>query len=749
MIGNRFHRRCVLACLLGASFLVTSWSSAATVRRWSLASRNAFVGGTLEGTAIDGRGRLTLAPPVETLWGPESGIVWDLAAAGTNSAYVALSGPGRVIRVGAGDAPAEWYRGEEAQLVTSLAVARDGSVFAGVSPDGIVIRSTGVDSGETAIETGAKFVWALAAGDDDSLWIGTGVPGKLLRRDARGTLETVFESGDDPVRCLAVLPDGGVVLGTGGRGRVIRVDGQGRAFVVFDADQDEIVSVDVGPDGAIHALAAGSTTALRPANQASAPRTENNSVTVTARPPGGAAASTDAASPEDGKGDDDRGGATRKTSVGGALFRIGTDGDVRTIWETATDTPFDLLRVGSSRFRIATGDRGRIYEVVDEQDSVAVRIASEQASALARSADGRTLIGASGDARVSLVGLDPRPTGRYLAKPIDGGTVAAWGKVQWHADGDDRSGVQLSIRAGNSEEPDDTWTDWIELDDTGNGTKADVPATRWSQLRIDLVSRNGRVPALRRVELSYLPRNRPPAGSELIVETAGVVWSPGPDQSSASRGPVVADDPTARRAALSLRSGRAPAQPIRRSYEHGARTFRWDASDPDADRLLFELEIRREETDEWFPLVDSLELEFFSWDTRSMPDGIYRTRLTVSDRLDNPDGSGLDHRTVSEPFAIDNTRPMLSRDGVERDGDQVIVRFTAIDEGGRIEAVEASFEGGPWKIVAPADGVTDSSREEYRLPVGELSPGAQAKVRLRVTDAVGNQGGDLWSVDAP
>ena len=64
------------------------------------------------------------------------------------------------------------------------------------------------------------------------------------------------------------------------------------------------------------------------------------------------------------------------------------------------------------------------------------------------------------------------------------------------------------------------------------------------------------------------------------------------------------------------------------------------------------------------------------------------------------------------------------------------VRFAAVDPGGRIAAVEAAEGPGPWRRLAPEDGIEDGDRESYTV---ELP--ASGSLRLRVTDAAGNLGG--------
>ena len=68
--------------LLGLALIccVTLPVAAVTVETWSVSSGAGFELGSLDGTALDEEGGLRLAPGLETLWGPEAGIVWSITA---------------------------------------------------------------------------------------------------------------------------------------------------------------------------------------------------------------------------------------------------------------------------------------------------------------------------------------------------------------------------------------------------------------------------------------------------------------------------------------------------------------------------------------------------------------------------------------------------------------------------------------------------------------------------------------------
>jgi hypothetical protein len=748
MLNERLLAR---AAALGLLALLGSPALAVSVRSWSASTEEGFGKGTLDGTALDEEARVRLAPVRTTLWGPEEGIVWAVEAAGEADAFVALSGPGRVLRVEAGAEPEVWFRAAEESLVTTMVADGSGGVFFGLSPEGEVYHARGAGQVELLTPTEATFVWGLGVDRDGSLWIGTGSPGAVLRRTPDGNVERLFDAGDDPVRCLATHPGGGVVFGTGGRGRVVRLGRDGRPFVLLDAEEKEIVSVVVSDEGTVYALAATGSKQVSGSSAAA-----DNRLTETVR----VVATAPANGPPEEGGPEQEGRPTPRprskppalrSPIGGALYRLDSDGSWRAIWNAGQEMPFAMLRSEAGKLLVSTGDAGRIFVLDSEGRSARLlNIPSEQASAMSLGPGGRILVGGTSDARVELLGPEPRPSGSYLSPAIDAGSVADWGRVRWEADLPRGTELALEARSGNTAEPDDTWHDWVALPrgSGSEGVETGVPPARWFQVRVRLVARRDESPSLGRLEVFYQPRNRPPVVDQLTVEPSGVVWVRGPTQSSARLGPIVVDDPVARRTTRTLMAGRRAGAPIRKAYEAGARTFSWKAEDPDGDRLLYTLEIRHEGEPHWFLLAVDVDRHYFSWDARGMPDGLYRVRLTAGDRMDNPSGAVLSHQRVSDVFRIDNTRPSV--DGLAIDSAEAgyEVEFVALDPEGSVAAVEVALDGGQWQPLNPLDGVADSEREQYRLVV-ESHPAASAlrSLTVRVTDAAGNLGGEMWLLE--
>jgi hypothetical protein len=735
--------RLVLATVLAAVALADA--RAVTVRTWGPASAEGFSRGTLEGTAIDAEGWLSLARTSAPWWGPGAGIVWDVAPDGERGAFLALSGPARVLHVVSGKPAETWFEEDGDAMVTALVPDGRGGVLFAVSPGGRILRARGAGQAVEPVRTAeARYVWALAV-EGDRLWVGTGEPGTLLRRVGAGAFETVTTTGEDPVRALAPLPGGGVVVGTGRRGRVLRVSPDGTVFALLDADEDEIVDLAAG-DGALWALAArdrGRARSRAASDEGTRtpgdPPAEGRTTVPDPDPPDeGAPPPAPSPAPDEPRAPAARtsvraAGSASASSSTGALYRLGTDGGVTRVWETSTETPYAVAFVAGTPV-VATGESGRLLRI--DRDGAAASLArfpSDQVTALAVSPAGRLLVGGSNDARLAALGPETAASGSWLSEVFDAGTASDWGAIRW--DGRAPAGaVSLSVRAGNTAEPDATWSAWqpVRAVAGGNGVPSSLPVARFVQAKIELAGGSGADPRLRRLEVAYRPRNRAPRIRRFDVEAPGVAIVSQPAPTSPGSGPVVADDPVAERTARA--GGRRPPASTRRLYEAGARSATWDAADPDDDTLRYRLELREVGEESWRLLAEHVETGFFSWDSRGTPDGLYELRLTADDGEDNPAGTERTDLRLSDPFLVDHTAPRL--EGMKKSADGRRLRFAAVDPGGRIAAVEAAEGAGPWRRLSPEDGIEDGDRESYGVDLP-----ASGALRLRVTDAAGNLGG--------
>ena len=164
-------------------------------------------------------------------------------------------------------------------------------------------------------------------------------------------------------------------------------------------------------------------------------------------------------------------------------------------------------------------------------------------------------------------------------------------------------------------------------------------------------------------------------------------------------------------------------------------TFRWDVNDPNDDDLTFDVRLRKEGWPEWVKLNDlPLTDKNLAWDSSSVPSGLYRVKLSASDRPSNnpDDAQSLDK--MSGTFIVDHEAPVV---GIKPAPKKATVELK--DALTRIVKAAYAVDGGDWVPVFPEDGLFDSTGETVVVPLADLKPGTHVLV-VRSTDAAGNVG---------
>jgi hypothetical protein len=135
----------------------------------------------------------------------------------------------------------------------------------------------------------------------------------------------------------------------------------------------------------------------------------------------------------------------------------------------------------------------------------------------------------------------------------------------------------------------------------------------------------------------------------------------------------------------------------------------WDASDPNQDRLNFNLFLKKLPDGDWQLLRDEVKEKWLYLDSELFADGKYLLKVQADDGLDNTPSWIKTAVKISIPFIIDSTAPVLSEFALAAGR----VRFMASDESSAVAQVHYSFDGKSWHPVFPEDMVGDSRSEKF------------------------------------
>lgn len=694
---------------------------------WRFETSGDFLAGESEGVSIGPEGQIRLAPALRTLHESEQPFVWSVAPDGSGGVVAGGGAEGALVRIRNGAAEVVADTGEVG--IHAVAVASDSAIYFATSPNGSVQRI--LPGGERAVlhQPEARYIWAIAPEPGGSVLVATGMPASVIRVQPSGDAETIFTTSEENVTALHRAADGTIHLGTEPSGIVFRIQPETGAMALYDSPQAEIRALAMNAAGEVFAAAVADSRSGAAANAGTA------SPPLGVPPPGGGVVTASsfrvlaAASPAPATS----GAQGAASGSKGALYRIAPSGAAQAIWESTTDRPLSLAMLRDERLLLGTGDRGRVYRISRDGDvALLLRVDSEQVTT-AVSDGGVTLLGASNPGRVLELSGSPRTEGRYLSRVLDAGGAAHFGRISWDARVPPGSAANVETRTGNSQEPDDTWSDWMAA---AADAAIPSPAARFLQWRAILRSDGNSSPELVSLEAAYLPVNLAPRVTDVTLHTPGLAFEELLN-SSAPRVQGMQNRPEGTQATRRGQSGGGlPVGSGRQLYLHGVRTATFRSEDPNGDRLRYRVSYRRRGDVPWQELQSGLSETIVAWDTSTMPDGRYELRVEAEDSPDNPPGETLTGSRVSRPFTVDNTPPVISDLTVGSDG---AMSFQAQDAGSPIRRASVSVDGGPVRVVRPVDGIADSLNEDYDARIPDF-PDDAGSVVVKVEDELGNWG---------
>ncbi len=653
---------------------------------WRDHSQKAFARGEADGVSITREGMVLLAPELQAAADTGEEFVWALAEGRGGRLYIATGNSGKIFAYDGAGEPELLFDTPELSIF-SLAVGPAGTLYAGSSPDGIVYRVVPGKDPETFCRTGDEHVWALELDGQGGLYAATGGRhGRILRISAAGRVDEVYKSEDHNVVSMIRDADGQVYAGTDQSGLVYRVNATGRVEVLYDAAEAEIHALAMGPRGVLFA---------------------------------GAMSKRSKGSGKGGSQPAAKGQGSSSSQHASVLYAIRPSGATVRLWQV--DEPMLLaLDVDDREITALTGDSGSIYRVdLNGRATLLTRLKDVQPWAFCRSGSGEIWIGTAGAGKVYRLGKAYTREGRLESRVKDFFQVSRWGKIRWDSESARDASIQFRTRSGNSEKPDNTWSEWSSV---AQGGQISSPPARFLQYRAELSSVTGAAtPMIRVVSLVGLQENMGPQVLALVVSPLD----------AQGNGTAPQDAGKGRQAPGNAR---------------GVWRISWNAADANDDRLLYALYYRGRSEKEWKLLEENLLATSYDWQTESAPEGTMLVRVVASDRLANPEELALVGEKVSEPFDLDHTPPSVALQIRAASGGSIVVEGSLNDAASPLWKADYAVNSGDWKVVFPVDQIFDSRTETLRFEIPDLTAGEYTVV-VRTTDALGNVGVGKASVD--
>jgi hypothetical protein len=534
---------------------------------------------------------------------------------------------------------------------------------------------------------------------------------------------TVFgEIRDRNVRRLARLADGRVIAGSSPKGNIYAFPAAGGSPVVLQENRDaEVVDLLPMDDGSFYAALVFTTES---ASRISRPATPEPKGSDTApKPPV----------------------IEEKPVFSGrsSVVRFPADGFPEGVLARPNISLYRLAR-HNGWLLLTAGELGDTfgYDPVARRTLTFAGSASSQLNDIAPLGDGRYLLLRNNAPGLALMSFTTPPVRELETKRLDLGNPADLGAVRFaRVRGVDLKDVRIEARTNFGSDELEGWTPWTPLVQQDEGFAATGLRGRYVKFRFVFGSGSPEL-QLDKATLHYLPQNRRPALGDFRVfppnfgvipaaerppnasMTVNQLLFPGPRDAAKDEG-------SDKRKDAFLGSQVVPAP--------GTQIVYWSVSDADSDNLIHTFSIRAEHADTWTDLAVNTEANYVQFETGSLPEGLYFTRLAVSEQAPRPAAQRLSYTFETDLLLVDRTPPVISAPSITREGGVLKLAVSGDDALSLLEGVEFIFNNGTQASVShPADGILDGREERFAIEIPEAKAAGATSVEIILYDRAGN-----------
>jgi len=512
-------------------------------------------------------------------------------------------------------------------------------------------------------------------------------------------------------------------------GYIYAIETSGKARVLFDSGYREVHSLAIAADGSIYAGVYGQKRPERlpqirtktPVKKKSEdgdeeePVTELEEITIVAdRPtiikPG------------------------QESQEKSAVIKLTPEGAQQNIWRL-NETVYSIVLNQDASLLVGTGGvTGKLYHLdQNEAETLLLSLDEGQITALHRDNENHVFMCTSNMGKIFEISQNYKNEGSYLSKELDAGMVADWGVIRWTAEIPSGTKVQFFTRTGNTENANETWSDWSGPYTKADGEAIQNPPAQFLQWKAVLnTSKEQNSPKIKEVAISFLQKNVSPVIRQIIIND--------PEEAQESNDSLT--DEYYQEEREQEQSSRVVKSLIdaRRVKRRMIRTARWSAEDENRDILTFDLFYKNVDEDNWKELSKDLKQKYFRWNSEKWPDGLYHLKIKVSDHASTPANLAKNSEKISEVFVADNSGPLVKNFNTKSTASTGSeLTFTIQDKWSTIYHTEYVIDNGEWEAIFPIDGISDSQVEDFSLKPGKLTPGSHSLV-IRVYDRFLNVG---------
>lgn len=706
---------------------------AVTTKMWTDTDRLHFSRGKLENVSLLSTGYLTLSPSKRKIKEIPAVYIWCLATNESGLIFAGTGDPGSIYKIKQDGDVTEFFKTTDLHVQT-IAIDTTGNIYAGTLPHGIIYKITPDGKGEIFSDLPDPYVWDIIFDGNDSLYAATGHNGIIYKISKDGVPTVFFDSPYSNILDLVIDEDNNIYAACEPEGLIYKITANGDATVLYDTEEDEIHCLAIDKDGILYAGASSGRPPMLPVPMPQTPPGFQPPPPPIGEFPHETYDSMlkdifsdtnmdDSKRPF--KKDDYVEDVMRKKPISAernSVYKIDKDGRIKEIF-TAENSFILCLTIDSNNdVFVGTGNKAKIFKIDNGEDDARLLydFCESQILDILSYNDECKYIATGNNANLYQLSNGYSNEGIFESVVHDTTYISSWGCISWESHNFSETEIKLSTKTGNSNKPDVTWSDWSQ-EYQNSGEKIKSPPARFIQYRAILTTTNPSItPILDNVCIAYLPQNQPP-----IIRSIKITSPRNSTKDKTNTNNNVQISKTLTPSKKNINNFEFPIhEPKKNIY--------WDASDPNKDRLRFDLQYKSVDENKWKKLQENIkEGKKYHWNTNRIPDGYYQVKVIASDVLDNPIELSLTEEKASYTFLIDNTRPTISNikkimmanspEQHSQERDTLIISGVAKDEMCNIAEIQYSIDSGDWKRVFPVDKIFDSKEEPFQLKIPYIS----------------------------
>ncbi|TXJ43352.1 sugar-binding protein [Brachyspira aalborgi] len=651
-------------------------------RNYSSSRKGFYNNGTYNGIMLTEQGSLILAPIIEKDGAIEGKFIWKIYNSSDGSMYAAISGDGAELykrEVGESDFNL-FVKSTNESAFTSVISDNSGNIYASTAPYARIIKYDKLGNEIWSKNVDDTYIWDMKFDNNGNLYAAAGGNNaRVLKISSNGNITEILKTEEQHAMSLYFdSKSNKLYIGTAGRGLVLSVDLSTNLEnpsykTVYDTAQNEVYAITMDNIGNLYFG-----TATREPSYLILPSIIDG-----------------------GKSADDSVKEFRNS-----LYKADTNGTVQRLFFLNQTLVFALSSDIDNNIYFITGDNADIYKINGNDGLLSYigGLENKTLSTFSATKDGLYFAISKTGEIYKMQNGNPSE-GSFISDTLDLKLLSKLGSLKAMTTIPDGSDISFEVRTGNVARVDNTWSDFTKVSEDG---KINAPDGRFLQFKITMKNSNANeksVPVLSSMDFTYIENNLPP---DVLNGGLTTYYKQQNDSSETTKSPQLEENET---------------------------MIYWKGSDPNGDKLIYDLEYRLKGEKNYRKLANNLETPYFRFKSYLMPSGIYDFRITASDRFDNPIDLSKTKTLEVLNIKYDNDSPEIFDFAVKTEGNKRIITFRAEDKLSFLKTVRYSTITEEWHYILPDDKVLDSMSENFTIIIEDEEAGS---ITIEVLDTEGN-----------